>query len=203
MTATRYHLSLMIETWAEGEVPDVDAFLDRWAAEIDSARAPMVLGAGAVVEPSEDVLQLIVSGILAFELTRDYVGRDTLPAIEGWSWFDWCEKARLFLEALGPSEPSDEFFTLTGDGACRASAWAWQLPGVWVAVDEGDLEDWLDPSDLASGVYAAAGMPNHWHRPISSPPVSATLRWWTREGVSVTGHTDGNGSVVTVELGML
>ena len=45
----------------------------------------------------EPVNDLIRDGIEAFRLTREYVGEDTLPAIEGWSWFDWCEKAREHL----------------------------------------------------------------------------------------------------------
>ena len=41
--------------------------------------------------------QLLADGIKAFRWTREYVGEDTLPAIVGWSWFDWCEKARAAL----------------------------------------------------------------------------------------------------------
>ena len=46
---------------------------------------------------------LLVEGIEAMLLTRDYVGAETLPAIEGWAWWDWTEKARAAL-----SEPADE-----------------------------------------------------------------------------------------------
>ena len=38
--------------------------------------------------------EVIADGIEAFRLTREYVGEDMLPVVEGWSWFDWCEKAR-------------------------------------------------------------------------------------------------------------
>lgn len=35
----------------------------------------------------------VAAGVEAFRLTRDHVGEDALPAIEGWSWFDWCRGA--------------------------------------------------------------------------------------------------------------
>lgn len=46
------------------------------------------LGAVAKLE------QLVLDGVEAFRLTRDYVGEEALPAMPGWSWFDWCERAR-------------------------------------------------------------------------------------------------------------
>lgn len=36
-------------------------------------------------------------GIEAMRLTREYVGEDMLPAIEGWSWCDWVTTARAAL----------------------------------------------------------------------------------------------------------
>jgi hypothetical protein len=45
----------------------------------------------------EDLRRLVWDGIQAFRLTREYVGEDVLPAIEGWSWFDWCERAERAL----------------------------------------------------------------------------------------------------------
>ena len=37
---------------------------------------------------------LIRDGIQAFAFTRDYVQpKVDLPAIEGWSWYDWCKAA--------------------------------------------------------------------------------------------------------------
>ena len=44
---------------------------------------------------------LLAEGIEAFRLTREYVGEDTLPALPGWSWFDWTEKARAALRDEG------------------------------------------------------------------------------------------------------
>jgi len=40
----------------------------------------------------------LAEGIEAFRLTREYVGESLLPRIEGWSWFDWCEKAAALIE---------------------------------------------------------------------------------------------------------
>ena len=40
----------------------------------------------------------VAEGIEAFRLTREYAGESLLPRIEGWSWFDWCEKAAALME---------------------------------------------------------------------------------------------------------
>ena len=47
---------------------------------------------------------LVADGIEAFRLTREYVGEDTLPDIEGWSWFDWTQKAAAYLATKEPNE---------------------------------------------------------------------------------------------------
>ena len=40
---------------------------------------------------------LIAGGIIALQHTREYVGEDLLPAIEGWSWYDWTKRAEAYL----------------------------------------------------------------------------------------------------------
>lgn len=45
-------------------------------------------------DPARD---LIFEGIEAFRLTREYLGPEFLPEIEGWSWFDWVQKAEDYL----------------------------------------------------------------------------------------------------------
>ena len=40
---------------------------------------------------------LIKEGIEAIRLTREYVGEKMLPNIEGWSHFDWAEKAKAHI----------------------------------------------------------------------------------------------------------
>ena len=35
-----------------------------------------------------DLLSALLQAKEAFRLTREYVGVDALPALEGWSWFD-------------------------------------------------------------------------------------------------------------------
>jgi hypothetical protein len=52
-----------------------DAQVDAIYAELDRLRA------------------LIADGVEAFRLTREYLGDDALPAVEGWSWFDWTQRA--------------------------------------------------------------------------------------------------------------
>ena len=42
--------------------------------------------------------ELVESGLEAFRLTQAYVGEDVLPEIEGWSWYDWTQKARKHVE---------------------------------------------------------------------------------------------------------
>ena len=44
------------------------------------------------------LVALIQEGLDAFHFTREYVGLELLPALPGWSWFDWCEKARTALD---------------------------------------------------------------------------------------------------------
>lgn len=47
--------------------------------------------------------ELIAAGVVAFRLTRDYVGHLILPEAPGWSWFDWVELAEKIGEEV--SEP--------------------------------------------------------------------------------------------------
>jgi hypothetical protein len=56
--------------------PDPDSLLFRAADEIDRLE------------------RLVADGVEAFRLTREYLGEDALPAVEGWAWFDWTERAR-------------------------------------------------------------------------------------------------------------
>ena len=49
------------------------------------------------VKRCEDAERLVVKGLVAFDLTRQYVGEDMLPEIEGWSWYDWCQNAEEYL----------------------------------------------------------------------------------------------------------
>ena len=52
---------------------------------------------------------VIAGGIVAMQLTREYVGVDVLPAIEGWSWFDWTKRAEAALGSPAPaSDPQGE-----------------------------------------------------------------------------------------------
>jgi len=46
---------------------------------------------------TDDPARLIAAGLVAFDFTRQYVGEDVLPAIEGWSWFDWCQRAEEWM----------------------------------------------------------------------------------------------------------
>jgi hypothetical protein len=53
--------------------------------------------------------ELVAEGIEAVRLTREYVDGTApdstdgvLPALPGWSWFDWTEKARAALEGTKP-----------------------------------------------------------------------------------------------------
>ena len=46
----------------------------------------------------EKMEELVAEGIEAFRLTREYVGDKMLPEIEGWSWYDWTQKAKAALQ---------------------------------------------------------------------------------------------------------
>ena len=52
-----------------------------------------------------DATSLIAAGLVAFDFTRQYVGYDVLPEIEGWSWFDWCRRAETYLRDAGVPVP--------------------------------------------------------------------------------------------------
>lgn len=53
----------------------------------------------ALVAEVERLRLLVAEGTIAFQLTREYIGTELLPAIDGWSWWDWTQKAEA---ALGP-----------------------------------------------------------------------------------------------------
>lgn len=57
-------------------------------------------------EEIDKLRQLLEEGIEAFRLTREFLGEDALPAVKGWSWFDWCEKVRSI---LGLDDVSDAY----------------------------------------------------------------------------------------------
>jgi hypothetical protein len=59
----------------------------------------------AEARPPEGLAPLLLEGVEAFRLTREYVGEDALPALPGWSWFDWCEKVAARLSAGGATKP--------------------------------------------------------------------------------------------------
>ena len=53
------------------------------------------------MDENERLRQIIADGIEAVRLTREYVDGEPedstdglLPALPGWSWFDWTEKAK-------------------------------------------------------------------------------------------------------------
>jgi hypothetical protein len=50
-------------------------------------------------------VELIRQGIEAFRLTREYVGDERLPALAGWSWFDWTQAASARLAEAQKVEP--------------------------------------------------------------------------------------------------
>lgn len=51
----------------------------------------------------DTVRNLIAGGLIAFQHTREYLGEQTLPAIAGWSWYDWTVRAEAFLASAAPS----------------------------------------------------------------------------------------------------
>ena len=40
--------------------------------------------------------------VTAIDLTRQFVGEDVLPAVEGWSWYDAIQAHEALLAAEGP-----------------------------------------------------------------------------------------------------
>ena len=52
--------------------------------------------------------EALVECIIAIHLTRQYVGEDMLPAIEGWSWYDATVKAEQALRGTGGTDGGAE-----------------------------------------------------------------------------------------------
>jgi len=75
-----YYKQLAEEWINETEKLRVEAATFKQVARFHAARVAELEGA-------------LAEGIEAFRLTREYAGESLLPRIEGWSWFDWCEKA--------------------------------------------------------------------------------------------------------------
>jgi hypothetical protein len=79
----------------------VDVVIDIVVAHMNEQMVEAVLKEQAHTEAAEEVSErlrnFIGGGIEAFRHTREYVGEDVLPAIEGWSWFDWTEKAHTII----------------------------------------------------------------------------------------------------------
>jgi len=48
-----------------------------------------------VAEENDSLKELLSAALRALCLTRDYVGEGTLPAIEGWEWYDAGKKISL------------------------------------------------------------------------------------------------------------
>lgn len=46
---------------------------------------------------ADDLASVVAGGLVAVDLTRQYVGEKMLPAVEGWSWFDWTQRAEAAL----------------------------------------------------------------------------------------------------------
>ena len=53
-----------------------------------------------------ELRELIARGIEAMRLTRDYVGEGTLPALDGWSWYDWTREAEAALASTPEPAPA-------------------------------------------------------------------------------------------------
>ena len=80
----------------EGVYCEEKLFLWERPQEELEANARLIVRA---VNNYEALLGALKECIEAFRLTREYVGEATLPAIEGWSWFDADTKARAAIAA--------------------------------------------------------------------------------------------------------
>lgn len=56
-----------------------------------------------------DARSLLAQGVEAVRLTREFVGPDVLPALPGWSWFEWSNAARHYLgwDSIPADEPEN------------------------------------------------------------------------------------------------
>jgi len=49
----------------------------------------------------KDLIEALEQCVEALRLTREYVGEEMLPPLEGWSWYDATVNAQDVLERLG------------------------------------------------------------------------------------------------------
>lgn len=96
-----------------------------------------------VLNFEDDVKNLIAAGINAFQHTREYVGSDTLPAREGWSWFDWVKRAESFLtHGAGGSVEVSESDSAGAEEVPNSTGSNFYQPGTWGAwVFEGEPDE--------------------------------------------------------------
>lgn len=74
---------------------------------------------GSDFRRAEAAEAMLRGGIEAMRLTREYVGEDVLPAVRGWSWFDWSTRAAALVgeqtaEPKQPIKPIYRCFTCGG-----------------------------------------------------------------------------------------
>ncbi len=76
--------------------PDIDPdAAEELLAEVDALRAE-----------AQQLREALWRGVEAMRLTREYVGEDVLPVVEGWSWFDWTREALAALAGSSAPETS-------------------------------------------------------------------------------------------------
>ena len=92
-TTAEYRRAMRHQYSKQGEDVSVVGILD----ELERAE-------GQLEAQRKEAMELLRQVNEAFRITREYVGKDTLPAIEGWAWYDADCAARTLLVSLEEHE---------------------------------------------------------------------------------------------------
>lgn len=99
--AMREIVSYLRSEYQRYRFPVPEHYVDTVEAALNT---PTVEPATAASQPVTASMEaLVAEGIEAVRLTREYVGEEVLPEIEGWSWYDWTQKAKAALQATQPA----------------------------------------------------------------------------------------------------
>jgi hypothetical protein len=92
--AMREIVSYLRSEYSAGRFPVPEHYVDT----VEAALSTPAVEPTTAQPPTASMEALVAEGIEAVRLTREYVGEEVLPEIEGWSWYDWTQKAKAALQ---------------------------------------------------------------------------------------------------------
>lgn len=74
--------------------------LDQRAVDLGAFTQASLVRTKALEARIHELEMVVAAGLVAFQLTREYVGEDVLPAMDGWSHHDWNVRAEAALRPV-------------------------------------------------------------------------------------------------------